>query len=767
MKKLTLILLLLITNISFVWAQDTIVINSDDFTKINDNNFVCFIDTTNELSISQIQTKLFQKIDQSIISDTSKERTVWYKFIVKNKTNHFSFKSEFHPDEEMILYQPIGNNKYVTRFFSRAQAINKNDVDILPSSRIELNIAPNTSNVFFIKTKSKKLHYKDLQPSKNNIRWWLKHHFIFGFIIGLLFITVIYNLFIYFFSRKKRYLFYVIYVFIATVYLSLSSGFLSEVLHLTNISMGNIAGFYRGLQMTLLPASFIIFSKYYLNIKDHFPKVNRIINIFIIGNVFTFFIIFISVIFSESELSKFIPDIISNIMVGITIIFSAISFFLIYVVLILTTIIALLLIKKNHLLVKYFFFADLLLLLSLLFFILGGFFFRPLFDYYIVRHIVDFAIPVQILIFSLGLSHENRNSEKEKVKLLETNNNLIKDANIKLEAKVKERTHEIQEANEELNQQNEEITAQRDEIEQQKERIEEIHHEVSESINYATRLQGAILPEEKILSKYVSEHFVLFKPKDKVSGDFYWWAHIENHTIITAADSTGHGVPGAFMSMLGASFLREIVQKEYITHTGVILRKLRKEIIKSLKQTGETGTQKDGMDMAIISIDHENNMVQFSGANNPLYIIRNEKSSSSLRGAGATKQSTKSNEIATHSANVRNDGLILVMTHNNLGLYEVKPDKMPIAIYEKMDAFTTHEIQLEKDDMLYMFSDGFADQFGGPKGKKFKYKPFKRLLLDNANKSMIEQKEILNQAFEDWKGSLEQIDDVVVLGVKI
>jgi tetratricopeptide (TPR) repeat protein/serine phosphatase RsbU (regulator of sigma subunit) len=292
-------------------------------------------------------------------------------------------------------------------------------------------------------------------------------------------------------------------------------------------------------------------------------------------------------------------------------------------------------------------------------------------------------------------------------------------------------------ANTELSLQNEEIRAQRDEIEKQKEIVEEIHFQVSQSINYAIRIQQAILPEEHILEKYFSEHFVLFKPKDKVSGDFYWWSHVGNHTIITAADCTGHGVPGAFMSMLGTSFLREIVQKENITHTGVILRKLREEIIKALKQKGESGEQKDGMDMAIVSINHNTNTIQFSGANNPLYILSN--------------RSINNLEPLKGFEN----------------FYEIKPDKMPIAIYEKMGDFTTHEIQLEKGDQLYMFSDGFADQFGGPKGKKFKYKPFKRLFSENIDRPMKEQEELLNKAFETWKGDLEQIDDVVVLGIKI
>ncbi len=350
-------------------------------------------------------------------------------------------------------------------------------------------------------------------------------------------------------------------------------------------------------------------------------------------------------------------------------------------------------------------------------------------------------------------------------------------ANILLE----KQKQQISEKNEELNQQNEEIIAQRDEIEKQKKIVEEIYYEVSESINYAKRLQQAVLPEEKLLEKYISDHFIFFKPKDKVSGDFYWWAHVENHTVITVADCTGHGVPGAFMSMLGASFLREIVQKEYITHTGVILRKLRKEIIKALKQTGESGEQKDGMDMAIISIDHETNVVQYSGANNPLYIIKSviaseqrersnlSKDNSSLREAKLRGNLPNNDEIATPPQAARNDALILVMTNNEFCLYEVKPDKMPIAIYERMEKFTTHEIQIEKGDQLYMFSDGFADQFGGPTpgGKKFKYKPFKRLLLENANKPMKEQKEILEKIFTEWKGNNEQVDDVTVVGIKI
>ena len=338
----------------------------------------------------------------------------------------------------------------------------------------------------------------------------------------------------------------------------------------------------------------------------------------------------------------------------------------------------------------------------------------------------------------------------------------LKERQKELERIVKERTAKLSEANEELNQraeelkqlnnnlnlQNEEIKSQRDEIQKQKQIVEEIHSQLSQSIDYATRLQQSILPEDDILKKYLTDYFILFRPKDKVSGDFYWWTHIENHTIITVADCTGHGVPGAFMSMLGASFLREIIEKEYITHTGVILRKLRKEIIKALKQKGEDGEQKDGMDMSIISINHETNTVQYSGAYNPIYIIKDEK------------LNLNDDKIKLY------DNSELKVQSSKL-FYEIKPDKMPIAIYERMHNFTTHEFELKKGDCIYLFSDGYADQFGGPKGRKFKYKPFKRLLLANADKSMTEQKEILEHSIIEWQGSLQQIDDITVLGIKL
>ena len=296
--------------------------------------------------------------------------------------------------------------------------------------------------------------------------------------------------------------------------------------------------------------------------------------------------------------------------------------------------------------------------------------------------------------------------------------------------------------NEEISQQKEEIEAQRDTVVKQKDEIEIIHSELSQSIDYATRLQTSILPSSEILEKYFAENFILLKPKDKVSGDFYWWTNTQNLTIIAVADCTGHGVPGAFMSMLGISFLNDIVSKQLITNPAEILNKMRQEIIKSLQQKGLSGEQKDGMDMSIICINHNENKLQFAGANNPIYIVKSEK----LKVKSEISVVERSREIY---------------------LLEVKPDKMPIAIYERMDSFTVQEFSIEKGDCIYLFSDGFADQFGEKSGKKFKYQPFKNLLLENVEKSMTEQKSILNSAFSDWKGKAEQVDDVLVVGVRV
>ncbi len=315
----------------------------------------------------------------------------------------------------------------------------------------------------------------------------------------------------------------------------------------------------------------------------------------------------------------------------------------------------------------------------------------------------------------------------------------ISTMNRELEERVKERTNEVVMQKEEIEAQKEEIEAQLDMATLQRDTISRQNEQILDSIRYAERIQAAILPPVNYLSETLTDHFILFKPRDIVSGDYYWATRLDEKLIIAVADCTGHGVPGAFVSMLGISYLNEIVNRSESIQANQILEQLRKLVIKSLHQTGSKGETQDGIEIAMCVIDTRKNMLEYSGANRPIYIIRKEAS------AGKDKKS--------------NSGYTLM---------HINPDKMPIGIYEQeTKPFTNNEIQLKKNDSIYMFSDGYVDQIGGPARKTFRSKYFKELLLDIQDKPMKVQKSVLVEKLEAWQGDVEQIDDILVVGIKI
>ena len=275
---------------------------------------------------------------------------------------------------------------------------------------------------------------------------------------------------------------------------------------------------------------------------------------------------------------------------------------------------------------------------------------------------------------------------------------------------------------------------QREIITTQKHLVDEKQKEIVDSINYAKRIQQALLKEEEHVSEHLPKHFVLFKPKDIVSGDFYWALEKQGYWYLAVADCTGHGVPGAFMSMLGIAFLNEINAGEKLLSTSEILDQLREKVMKELNQTGADRDSKDGMDISLARIEltplsfgeGQGVRLQWSGANNAMYHFTN--------------------------------GI----------LKETKADKQPIGYHPMMNPFTEHNFTLQKGESIFLFTDGYADQFGGSKKKKFLYKRFEEMLQANATLSMEEQKNALNKAFDDWKGAdMEQIDDVCVIGVRV
>lgn len=283
----------------------------------------------------------------------------------------------------------------------------------------------------------------------------------------------------------------------------------------------------------------------------------------------------------------------------------------------------------------------------------------------------------------------------------------------------------------------EEIKGKNIELEDQKNYIEKIHREISDSINYASRIQTVLLPDTTVLNEYFKDFFILFKPRNVVSGDFYWFSRIENKIIFCLADCTGHGVPGAFMSMLGITFLREIVTKEQLYEPSKILNRLRNEVIIALNQRGIQSDQKDGMDVSLFAMDitpledNSDNAIEllWAGANNPCWIVRNGN------------------------------------------LQELVPDKMPVGIHHLMDRFQTVRVKLEKGDKIYLTTDGYRDQFGGPSSKKFMSRQLKEFIIEISDKPMSEQKSLLENKIEEWRtgfGTIhEQTDDITMVGLEI
>lgn len=272
------------------------------------------------------------------------------------------------------------------------------------------------------------------------------------------------------------------------------------------------------------------------------------------------------------------------------------------------------------------------------------------------------------------------------------------------------------------------IQSQKKVIEYQKAIVDEKNKDITDSIHYASRIQRALLTTDEYIGNHLKEYFIFFKPRDIVSGDFYW-AFSDSATFhIACCDCTGHGVPGAFMSLLNISMLNEAIIERKITQPNLVLDDVRTNIIKALNPKGLDTESKDGMDCSLCAFNFANNTIDIACANNPVWLIRQGKKD----------------------------------------VEEIGPDKMPVGMhYGEQKPFALHSIKVNKGDCIYMFTDGYADQFGGEKGKKFKYRQLQQLIMDNSQLTMNEQKRILENALNEWQGNLEQVDDILIIGIRV
>jgi serine phosphatase RsbU (regulator of sigma subunit) len=434
------------------------------------------------------------------------------------------------------------------------------------------------------------------------------------------------------------------------------------------------------------------YAKDFLETVTHFPKLTTY--------VYNTIIILAFVFFAMSMFNGFIYEIV---------------FPLVNIVSLLTTLIILYTVylrhKKGAPVTPLFTIAFVFLTLGALVFILNNLSLIP--NNFLTENGLKLGNGLEVIFLSFSmvkrfreLQEEKEKAQAETLEQLQEMNRMTDQINVQLEQQVKERTAEIV---------------------AQKEIIEAKNKDITDSILYTRRIQDAVLAAPGSFETHFPDSFIYYQPKDIVSGDFYWFAKKQEKIIVASADCTGHGVPGAFMAMLGSTLLNEIVSEKGITQPAEILNALRLGIINSLKQGNASSDTKDGMDIALICYDKTTGILDYAGAKNPLYIIRNSE------------------------------------------LIEVKADRFPVGVYskEELQPFTNHSQKIQPNDCLYIFTDGFADQFGGADGKKFKYSQLRQLLVKIHLLEMKDQKTALMNTLESWKGPLEQVDDVLVIGIRL
>ncbi|MBE0655595.1 MAG: SpoIIE family protein phosphatase, partial [Bacteroidales bacterium] len=647
-------------------GQDTIYIHENfKKTEITYDQLAVLSEMPDTFEISDLTWLDFRTWNRFLeYSEFSFSQAIFFKFLVKNTGKE---------PLELSMSINAANSGRLYTFGSEGELRIGEELFIRGLNLFgRINLQPNeTKKIYFEVMIPEYEEYdftNDLRFRIHNYSWFiekeLSSRFIHSLLLGLLLFSAFLNL-ILGIILKRRSFFSLFFYLLSLLLFSFSYlGFYDEFIirKLIRIPIGLPVYF-----LTLV--LFLQVSKKYLQLEKNLPGWNTVTNVLMF-----FLLLSIPYYYLTVYIEKFYNSFLA---------FSSLFFFVIAAILGLIE--SLILFRKEPK-AKFFLVANLVVVISLIINIFLD-----------NRFSVVVGSVIQGFIFTIGLAEEIKILDKQKIKFqlsyinqLELNLKLKDNLTSELEKKVEERTHELKRANAELLEKN-------NIVEQQKELLEIRSKEIKDSIEYAKRIQTASFPSRKILEKISQDYFILYKPRDIVSGDFYWFGEVDDKIIIIAADSTGHGVPGAFMSMYGIAFLNEIVNKQKIYRPDQILGTLREKIAESLNRGDDEFETMDGMDMSVLTFDINKGQLLFAGAFNSLYLIRNEE------------------------------------------LQIIKADKMPVAFFQKMDSFTLHEIELRKDDCYYIFTDGFIDQFGGAMGKKFLTRRLQEVLVELNHQSMENQ----------------------------
>ncbi|MFQ3579002.1 MAG: 7TM diverse intracellular signaling domain-containing protein [Bacteroidales bacterium] len=661
----------------------------------------------NVYDIERMDFSFFQHDIERYFFMNFKHSSIWCSFILKNNTQEV--QTVYLSARKPLLYKleyfhKLQDGSFEKKTSGISTLYKKWELPVLtPTNIIEIN--PLETKKIIFKLTNHGLEFSAPLYLESRSMFYKNIHYkvlINGILYGSIFFIIILNFFFAVQLNQRFYYNFVLYIISVLIFILSIDGILFKYIYPWSISLSEYVTYIVAYFIVILLLHFYSDSQ---KIKIYLPKIHRLIKYYNIGII----VIMLASLFYKSP-----PFIVSNIVVLLSI--------ALYIFISIAT-------YKNvqSILSKYMLYSNIFIAMGALILVLKNF---GLFSEEIGYNSLKVGLFIQILFISYGLMSFYKHNNNEKFKQIIdqlTQLNILKDkVNNELEEKVAERTKELEIKNNQLVLANKQLGAERDIFETQRNIISKQKQETMDSIRYTHRLQRTLIQSEKILNTMISNYFILEIPKDIVSGDFYWVAKKNNKIYIAIADCTGHGVPAAFMSVIGIMYLNEIFHIHNIDQPNEILKKLSEKIKKSFKSTTENDESiKDGMDISVFSIDYDNLVVHYSGANHSVYVVR----------------------------------------ENELKI--LKGDRLAIGASNANVSYVNIEFNLKKGDTLYSFSDGFVDQFGWRTGKKFKYSGFRELLLEISELAIEAQKVVLAKTFANWKGDLDQVDDVLIFGIKI
>jgi serine phosphatase RsbU (regulator of sigma subunit) len=668
------------------FASDTLKIVTDHQDYSVDQKYIQVLeDKTRKLTFKEILSSdsLFIDCPATLTHTENFNSAYWLKFHLKNKSSnshkwvieifdpHINYLELYMPDEQgkYVLHKAGNYEPYEIREYHHKNFVF--DIDIPTNS--------NETKVFYVRMVSGGAVslFNKIRTNDYFQRYALNEYYLLGMYYGMIIIMALYNFLMFLSVKEKSYIFYVLYVLTGGLVSLLEDGTGFEHLWPDYPDINRWIYIFTPFLFLVL---FTFYAKTFLEIKRQAPKLNKIIDISLIL-YFTYLVIDVYISGKPAVFAIFM-----------------IPFMIMYFA-------AIMVFQKGYRPARYFILGYSFVIISFILYLLRTKGLLGPGDPFSV-YAFNYGLIFEIVIFSFALSDrvriirkEREEAQKKIIEQLQENEKLKDRVTKELESKVQERTKE-------LNKKNKDIT---------------------DSITYAKRIQEAILPDEDLVRKILKDYFILYLPKAIVSGDFYWVHEKDNKIIFAAVDCTGHGVPGAFMSILGHNFLNQVVKEMNITEPGKILDEVNKKVSETLYNGHGYIKGEYGMDIALATLDKQKMNMQFAGAYNPLCVVRNGE------------------------------------------MTEIKADRFSIGsfILNSSKNFNNHSIKLKTGDVVYLFSDGFADQFGGDKRRKFMVERFNELLIEIHGMGMNAQKRRLMQVFEEWKGGHEQLDDILVMGVKI